>query len=131
MAEKDKEEKKLGPSVTYLGNDDDDKQAVEAHGVRFKPGESVNLNDRLGEAKAAEVLKGLAGNRFFKVDGGPDHKAEEKKRQEAVQKEAEAALKDAEEANQTQAERDRKKQGYVPPENEQLESKPTRPVRER
>jgi hypothetical protein len=120
------DEKKLGPNVTYLGNDENDKEAVTAHGVRFKPGEAVNLNDRLGEEKAKEVLKGLAGNRFFKVDGGPDHKAEEKKRQEAEQKEAEAAQKDLEEANKP------KEPGYVPPEQEgTFERSSKKPVTER
>lgn len=130
MAEK-QEEKKLGPNVTYVGNNEDDKEVVTAHGVRFKPGEAVNLNDRLGEEKAKEVLKSLSGNRFFKVDGGPDHQAEEKKRQEAAQKEADAAQKDAAEALKGTADKDRKKQGYVPPETEELEAKPGRPVREK
>jgi hypothetical protein len=130
MADK-QEEKKLGPNVTYLGNDENDKTAVEAHGVRFKPGEAVNLEERLGEEKAKEILKGLAGNRFFKVDGGPDHKAEEKKRVEAEKKEQEAAAKDAQDAQSGQAEKDRKRAGYIPPETEQLETKPGRAVREK
>ena len=127
MAEK-QEEKKLGPNVTYLGNDENDKTAVEAHGIRFKPGEAVNLNDRLGEEKAQGVLKGLAGNRFFKVDGGPDHKADEKKRQDAEKKEAEALQKEREEAAKP---KQQQQPGYVPPENEHLEKPSKTAVREK
>jgi hypothetical protein len=75
------EEKKLGPSVKYT-NPDKTSKLITVAGVLIKEGESVNLVERLGEAKAAQVLKKLAGNRYFKVDGGPDHEAEEKKRRE-------------------------------------------------
>lgn len=65
-------EKKLGPSVTYL-NPDKSAKLVTVAGVLMKEGESVNLVERLGEAKAEPVLKKLAGNKYFKVDGGPEH----------------------------------------------------------
>ena len=88
------EEKKLGPNVTYVGQGEGDKTAATIEGVRMVPGESVNLEDRLGKEKAKEVLKKLSANQFFKVDGGPDHAAEAKKRAEAEAKAAEAQAKD-------------------------------------
>ena len=79
------EEKKLGPNVTYLGNDENDKTPVTMGNVRFKPGESINLQERMPPGEAEATLKSLAGNRFFQVDGGPDHKAQ---RQKAAEEEA-------------------------------------------
>lgn len=108
------EEKKLGPGVTYLGNDDEDKAAVTMAGIRFKPGESVNVEERLGEEGAKDFLKSLSGNRFFKVDGGPDHRAQAEAKAKGEQQDAEDARKEAEE-----------KAGYKPPEENQLE-KPAR-----
>lgn len=108
------EEQKLGPSVTYLGNDEEDKAAVTIGGVRFKPGESVNLEERLGEQGAQAQLKKLAGNRFFQVDGGPDHKAQREKAREAESKQDEEIQAEALE-----------KAGYKPPEENELE-KPSR-----
>ena len=108
------EEKKLGPSVTYLGNDENDKTPVTIGNVRFKPGESVNLEDRLGAEPAQAQLKALAGNRFFQVDGGPDHKAQREKAAEAEQKDADETQKEALE-----------KAGYQPPETNEFE-KPSR-----
>src|SRR5262245_11690595 len=94
------EEKKLGPNVTYLGNDEEDKQAVTIGGIRFKPGESVDVVERLGEQEGNDFLKRYAGNRFFKVDGGPDHKATADAKAKAEQQETEDAQREAEEANQ-------------------------------
>src|SRR5580765_3050368 len=65
-------EKKLGPNVTYL-NVDKSAKLVTVSGVLFKEGEPVNLVERLGEARAQPVLQKLAGNRYFKVAGAPDH----------------------------------------------------------
>ena len=113
------EEKKLGPSVTYLGNDENDKAAVTIGNVRFKPGESVNLEERLGAEPAQAQLKALAGNRFFQVDGGPDHKAQREKAAEAEQKDAEETQKEAEE----QALR---ASGHQPPEENELERPATK-----
>ena len=72
------EEKKLGPNVTYT-NPDKDAKMMAVSGVLLKEGESVNLEEKLGKEAAAPILKRLAKNRFFKVDGGEDHakKAEE------------------------------------------------------
>lgn len=77
MAEKP-EEKKLGPSVTYT-NPDGGAKLVTVAGVLMKAGQSVNLVEKLGESGAAPILKKLSGNRYFKVDGGPDHSKEEEK----------------------------------------------------
>ena len=90
------EEKKLGPNATYVGQGEGDKTAATVEGVRMAPGESVNLEERLGKDKAKAALQKLASNQFFKVDGGPDHAAEAKKKAEADQKAAEAAAKDDE-----------------------------------
>jgi hypothetical protein len=91
------DEKKLGPSVTYLGNDENDKTPVTIGNVRFKPGESVNLEERLPPAEVEATLKSLAGNRFFQVDGGPDHKGQREKTAQAQKKDDEEVQKAAEE----------------------------------
>ncbi len=74
MAEK--EEKKLGPNATYT-NPDKGAKLITMAGVLMKEGQSVNLVEKLGEARAAPIMKKLAGNRYFRVDGGPDHSKEE------------------------------------------------------
>lgn len=64
-------EQKLG-SVTYVDRDKTE-QPVSVGGVTFKPGEAVDV-DKMLPADAAERLKQkLAGNHYFKVEGGPDH----------------------------------------------------------
>ena len=97
-------EKKLGPNVTYTPDDENDKTPVTMGGVTFVPGESVNLEEMLGEQEGAKVAKKLAGNRFFKVDGGPDHKAMAEKKAEAEQKQQEAAQRAREEAEKAESE---------------------------
>lgn len=116
---KQQEEQKLGPSVTYLGANEDDKTPVTISNVRFKPGESVNLEERLGKTSSDQILKKLAGNQFFKVDGGPDHKAQ----REAAR---EAETKQDEEIQQENLE----KAGYQPPEENKLEKPNRRAKRE-
>lgn len=112
------EEKKLGPGVTYIGNDPDDKAAVTMSGIRFKPGESVDVSQSgLPEKEQQALLKKLEGNRFFKVDGGTDPQEEDKKKAEFQQKQDEAARKEAEEAQQAQ---------YKPPEEPTLEKPASR-----
>lgn len=65
-------EQKLG-SVTYL-DPDKTEQPVTMAGVTFKPGEAVDVNKTLTDQGRAEQIKQkLAGNPFFKVEGGPDH----------------------------------------------------------
>jgi hypothetical protein len=125
MASKD-DEKKLGPNVTYTPEDEHDKAPAQVFGVNFTPGKALNLEERLGEEKAAEVFKKLSGNRFFKVDGGPDHKQLAEKKAKAEEQDA----KDAEEARKAQAEADAEKAGGTPlppedwqgPDKEKLES---------
>lgn len=62
----------LGPGVTYL-NPDKSAKFVGIAGVLFREGESVNLVEKLGPARAKPILQKLAGNAYFRVDGGPDH----------------------------------------------------------
>jgi hypothetical protein len=70
------DEKKLGPGVTYT-NPDKSTKIITVAGVLFKEGQSVNLVEKIGETRAAPILKKLAGNRYFKVDGGQDHSKQE------------------------------------------------------
>jgi len=70
------EEKKLGPNITYT-NPDKGAKMTSVAGVLLKEGEAVDLEKRLGKEKAAPILQKLAKNRYFKVDGGPDHSKEE------------------------------------------------------
>jgi hypothetical protein len=83
------DEKKIGPNVTYVGNDENDKQGVSMLGLRFQPGEKVNLVEKLGQTRAAPVLQKLLGNLYFKVDGGPDRKPVKAQVEEAASKEKE------------------------------------------
>ena len=88
MAEQ-KQEQKLG-AVTFI-DPDKSEQPVSIQGVTFIPGEAVNLDELLPDKEQAERLKKkLAGNQYFKVEGGPDHTktAEERQKheQEAEQK---------------------------------------------
>jgi hypothetical protein len=108
-------EGKLGPKATYLGNNPEDKQAVTMAGVRFKPGEAVDLVKELG-VRAEAILTKLAGNSFFKVDGGPDHAKLKAEHDKAEAKAAEDAAKDAEAASQ-----------YKPPEEATLEKPAQQP----
>jgi hypothetical protein len=116
MADK---EQKLGPNVTYVGGGEEDKQAVTMMGIRFKPGESVNLEERLGKQQSAAVLQKLAGNQYFKVDGGPDHQKTKEEREKADEKASADAQKEAEEAQAEQ---------YKAPEESTLE-RPRSPPR--
>lgn len=95
----DEQEKKLGPNVTYQPEDENDKNPVTMQGVTFVPGKSVNLEDRLG-GRAEATLKKLAGNRFFKVDGGPDHKAAAEKKAKAEEEDQKAEQEAKEQAEQ-------------------------------
>lgn len=83
MAEQ-KQEQKLG-AVTYI-DPDKTEQPVSMGGITFLPGESVNVDELIADKAQAERLKQkLAGNTFFRVEGGPDHKkaAEERQKHEA------------------------------------------------
>jgi hypothetical protein len=98
----DQQQPKLGPSATYRPDDPNDKNPVQMAGVTFFPGEAVDLEDRLGQQPAQAVLKKLAGNRFFQVDGGPDWQEQARKRQEAEQQDQERTQKLNEERSQQQ-----------------------------
>ena len=115
-----KTETKLGPKATYVGNSPEDKQAVTMAGVRFKPGEAVDLEKALG-TRAGPILAKLAGNSFFKVDGGPDHAKLKAERDKAEAKAAEEDAKAAQEAQQQPPE------SYKAPEEATLEKPPQQP----
>jgi hypothetical protein len=66
------DEKKLGPGIVYT-NPDKSTPLMTVAGVLLREGKSVNLVEKLGEARATPILQKLAKVRFFKVDGGPDH----------------------------------------------------------
>ena len=92
------DEKKLGPSATYLGNFEGDKQSVTMAGVFFKPGKSVDLIKELGATRGQAMIDKLAGNTFFKVDGGPDHAAAKEAREAALAEAGEYRQQEAEDA---------------------------------
>ena len=82
MAEQ--KEQKLG-AVTY-SDPDKTEQPISIGGVTFLPGEAVNLDELMIDKAQAERLKTkLAGNPYFKVEGGPDHAkvTEERQKHEA------------------------------------------------
>ena len=115
------EEKKLGPNATYQP-EDDKAPPTQTQGLDFSPGKSVNVVDLLGEEKGQTVLKKLAGNPSFKVDGGPDWKQQAEKKQQAQEeaaKDAEEARKKAEEAK---SETPLPPEGWEGPEKAELES---------
>jgi len=90
-----KEQKKLG-AVTYQDLDKTG-QPVTVKGVTFMPGEAVNLDELFTEEEAEAMKKDLSNNRYFRVEGGPDHskmiEARAKHEEEAQQKRAELAEK--------------------------------------
>lgn len=87
MAEQ--KEQKLG-AVTYL-DPDKTEQPVSMGGITFLPGEAVNVDELIADKGSADRLKSkLAGNPYFKVEGGPDHAKTTEERQKH---EAEAAQK--------------------------------------
>jgi hypothetical protein len=111
------EEKKLGPNVTWNPGEDQ-KKPMKMYGVTFVPGQSVNVEDAVGSSGAQEVLKKLSTNRYFKVDGGPDHEAEAEKRQQA-EEEGDKAFA---EAQKQESEAPQPPPDWKGPESEQLES---------
>ena len=124
------DEQKLGPNATYIG---EDSEHVVMHDVTFERNKSVNVVDLLGEEKGKKVLQKLAGNQFFKVDGGPDHAKAMKERQEMQQKQGERrqqrqAQTEEERKQERQARRERggtaplPPEGYKTPDQEKLES---------
>lgn len=102
-AEKD-DEKKLGPNVTYQPEDESQKTPVQVGGISFTPGKAVNVEDRLGKSGSEALLKKLAGNPHFKVDGGEDWKAQAEKKAQAEQQDAEDAEKARKEADKDASE---------------------------
>lgn len=69
-----KEEKKLGPGVTYHNLDGSAPVVTLAGSVRVEDGDTVDLIDELGETNGRALLNKLAGNPYFDVEGSDaDH----------------------------------------------------------
>lgn len=66
------EENKLGTSVTYL-DPNDRRKPVSVQGVWFEPNKATDVAEYLPTKQAEQLVKKLAGNQHFQVDGGPDH----------------------------------------------------------
>ena len=126
------EDKKVGPSATYVG---EDSNAVTVQGVVFERNKSVNVLDLLGPERGQKVLDKLAGNQFFKVDGGPDHEKRKKEREEQAKRLEEERVKRRDERVQkAEAERQERREGRranqlgeaaLPPEGYKGPDKPT------
>ena len=101
------EEQKVGPNATYVG---EDAQSVTMQGVTFERNKAVNVVDLLGEEKGKRVLQKLAGNQFFKVDGGPDHAKAKKLReeQEGKLRDERQRMRDARDNRDLQERKDRR-----------------------
>jgi hypothetical protein len=107
------EPQKLGPNVTFVDYAGDGQKSVTVDGVLLEEGKATNLVDALGEARAGPLLKKLSGNPSFKVDGGPDHQAEAKKKDEFEKKQAERQREIQEEEAKAKAEEEKKKADEV------------------
>lgn len=86
--QKQQEQKKLG-AVTYA-DPDKTEAPISIAGITFLPGEAVNLDDLIADEGQRDRLKQkLAGNPYFKVEGGPDHAkvAEERQKHEQAAEE--------------------------------------------
>lgn len=83
------EEKKLGTKITYTDPDGNNKP-VEVLGVPLAPGKTVDLADFVDEKEAQRVAEKLAGNPYFRVEGGPDHKGIREKREQRLIEQEEA-----------------------------------------
>lgn len=126
MAEKqtEQEKPKLGP-VTFT---DPDKtgQPVSAQGITFLPGEAVNVDELLPPEQAERLKTKLAGNQFFSVQGGPDHR----KIMEARGKHEMEASEKKQELDEKQRERAQRQIEANRPEQPTLEQRETRETRE-
>lgn len=112
------DEEKIGTKVTFK-DPDGVKQPVTIQGVTLAPGDEVDLAEFLEQDKAEALAKSLAANRYFAVEGGPDHEADEQRRAEARAEQAQRASQKVEEANQSPPE-------YQAPEQPRLEAQRTR-----
>jgi hypothetical protein len=102
--QKDKEQKKLG-AVTYA-DPDKTEQPISIAGITFMPGEAVNLDELMtNEEQATRLKEKLAGNPYFKVEGGPDHKKTAEARQEHEQEAQEKRQKLDEKKTQQEQQR--------------------------
>lgn len=74
------DEKKLGTTITYLDPDGNNKP-VRVLDIPLAPNKAVDLADFVSQGDAEAMAKKLAGNPFFKVEGGPDHSEAREDRQ--------------------------------------------------
>lgn len=119
MAEQQKEQK-LG-AVTYQ-DPDKTEQPVSIGGVTFLPGEAVNIDELVTDKAQAERLKAkLAGNPYFKVEGGPDHAKVAEERQKHEQEAEEKRQKLGEKKDQRAQEMARRQVEANRPEQPTLE----------
>jgi hypothetical protein len=117
------EQKKLGPNVTYT-NPDKTSKLMAVGDVLLKEGESVNLVEKLGEARARPILEKLARNRYFKVDGAEEPKPEQGSTNVALSGDSTVAMALREEARIRKEQGDEAADAYVQGLDEQGQSKP-------
>jgi hypothetical protein len=119
--EVDKDQPKLGTKVTYVDPDREKvpvtmKGGIGGTDVMFVPGEATDLAEFMPKERAETMARKLAGNRYFQVEGGPDH---EKERQQAEQRRREQEERkreiEQEQEQKMSPERRRKREAQMPP----------------
>jgi hypothetical protein len=121
MAEQQKEQQKEKPKLGAVTFTDPDKtgQPVSAQGITFLPGEAVNVDELLPPEQAERLKEKLAGNQFFSVQGGPDHR----KVMEARGKHEAEATEKKQELDEKQRQREQHKIEANRPEQPTLEQR--------
>jgi len=114
------QERKLG-SVTYA-DPDKTEQPISIGGITFLPGEAVNLDELMpDEAQANRLKEKLAGNPYFKVEGGPDHAKVVEERQKHEQEAEQKKQQLNEKKSQREQEQERRKIEASRPEQPTME----------
>lgn len=119
MAEQQKTEEKRKLGAVTFTDPDKTGQAVSALGITFIPGEPVNVDELLPPEQAERLKEKLAGNQFFKVEGGPDHR----KVMEARGKHEAEATEKKQELDEKQRQREQQKIEASRPEQPTLEQR--------
>lgn len=119
MAEQQKTEEKRKLGAVTFTDPDKTGQAVSALGITFLPGEAVNVDELLPPEQAERLKEKLAGNQFFKVEGGPDHR----KVMEARGKHEAEATEKKQELDEKQRQREQQKIEASRPEQPTLEQR--------
>ena len=118
MAEQ--KEQKLG-AVTYQ-DPDKTEQPIAIGGITFLPGEAVNLDELMpDEAQRNRLKQKLAGNPYFRVEGGPDHAKVTEQRQQHEQEAEQKKQQLAEKKDQRAQEQARRQVEANRPERATLE----------